>query len=80
MNGTDIQWLREMVKDIKDDLAEIKGEVKSISSHGCAQRPNDMLRIENLEKFKEGTTTKFIGSLLTAIGALLIAIWNMLNR
>jgi hypothetical protein len=39
-----------------------------------------MLRIENLEKFKEGTTTKFIGSLLTAIGALLIAIWNMLNR
>ena len=59
---------------LRDDILEIKKEVKSININGCSKRNGDMIRIEHVEMGMLDLSKKmdklFYTTLVTAVGII----------
>ena len=90
MNGFSDKEMIEMVLvgqgKLQEQLALLVTKVDGIMTEGCAHRTGDLLRVEELEKgaisdqkAKNVITGGIIMALLSAVGALAIAIGNHLS-
>ena len=83
MNGFSDKEMIEMVLvgqgKLQEQLALLVTKVDGIMVKGCAHRAGDLDRIVALEKVKNVTTGGIIMALLSAVGALAIAIGNHLS-
>lgn len=85
MNGSTLPedfWSRldERFKDVHAKMDNIYGKVANIDANGCAQRSNDIRRMDLFESWKERTTNKFIGLLLSVIGSLIMALYAIFRH
>ena len=83
MNGFSDKEMIEMVLvgqgKLQEQLALLVTKVDGIMTEGCAHRTGDLLRVEALEKTKNSTTGGIILALLSAVGALAVAIGGHLS-
>ena len=80
-NGFSVERMLEMVLEGQGNMSkkidEIQQELSSVNANGCAQRKNDLLRLQVIETWKESTTNRFIGALFGIIVALSTAIYSV---
>jgi hypothetical protein len=69
-----IEMLLKGQQGIQEQLALLGEKVDSVMYRGCAHREGDLLRIANLEGWKNRGIGGVILSLLSALGALTVAI------
>jgi hypothetical protein len=59
---------------LQTQLAGLADQINAIMQKGCAHREGDLLRIQELEGWRNKGIGGIIGSLLAAVGALAVAI------
>jgi len=64
---------------IQEQLALLGEKIDAVRYKGCAHRESDLLRISNLEGWKNKGIGGIILSLLSAIGALAVAMVDLLR-
>ena len=85
MNGDTLPedfWTRleEKFDKVHGKMDMIYGKVTNIDSNGCAQRSNDIRRLDILDEWREKSTGKFIALLLAVIGSLSMAVYTFITH
>lgn len=85
MNGETLPedfWIRleEKFDKVHTKMDMIYGKVANIDANGCAQRTNDLRRLDSIDEWREKSTNKFIALLLAVIGSLGMAIYTLMTR
>ena len=60
--------IEEAILRVEEKIDSVNRKVESINNVGCAQRPNDIRRIDNLEKWRDKGVA---GIVVLAVGVIL---------
>ena len=76
MNGDNLPhdfWIRldEKFKGVYDKIDVTNDSINEIKAYGCAKRPDDLKRVENLEGWRDRGIVGIIATLLMSLGALI---------
>lgn len=66
-----LTMILERIERMEDKQDELLTQISSINVHGCAHRTSDMVRITELEKWRDKGIIGIIVTLISSIGALL---------
>lgn len=80
MNGGNLPddfWIRldDKFKGIYDKIDATNHALNDIRAYGCAQRPNDLERIDDLERWRTRGIIGVISAMFTALGSLILALF-----
>jgi hypothetical protein len=67
----------EILKRVEDHVLRVEKKVDNITKNGCAHRPDDLRRTENIEQWQKSVTNKFIGILLGIIASLATGFYSI---
>ena len=74
-NGYSIEQMIEMIfegqAEMRESIKSLTTKVDGMAMFGCAQREGDLLRIKNLETWRDRGIASIIGALFISLGSLL---------